>query len=147
MSEEAKAVSVSGWKKAAVHNIMLPSGVRVDIRVPDLPALIEAGQIPQTLLDAALNTLAGDSERPTQEMLAQQREFTDKLVQISVVNPKLSDEDVRDVPYEDKEMIVEIATRQRDMDAEYRHIGGLEKSENFRRFRRLTSLDEDVESL
>jgi hypothetical protein len=145
MSEEVKTVTAAGWKKAAVHNIMLPSGVRVDFKVPDLPALIEAGQIPQSLIEAALDTLSGSDERPTPEMIAQQREFTDRLVQIAVVNPKLSDEDVKDVPYEDKEMLVELATRQRDMDAEYKTLGGLEKSENFRRFRRLAVLDEDVE--
>lgn len=147
MSEEVKTVTKAQWKKAGVHNIMLPSGVRVDIRVPDLPALIEAGQIPQTLIDTALDVLGGGDTRPTPEVLAQQRQFTDKLVQIAVVNPELSDEDLKDVPYEDKELIVEIATRQRDMDAEYKHIGGLEKSENFRRFRRLASLDEDVEGI
>lgn len=146
--EVPKAVSAAGWKKAARHTVRLPSGVYVDIRIPDLPALIEAGQIPQNLLDAALTSLAkGEDTVPTKEMIVQQREFTDKLVQIAVIEPKLSDEDVRDIPYEDKEMLVEIATRQRDVDAEYNHIGGLQKSETFRRFRGLPSGDEDVSGL
>lgn len=146
---EVKTVSKAAWKKAGTHTIRLHSGVYVDIRIPDLPALIEAGHIPQNLLDAALGAVgaSGEESKPTKELIVQQREFTDKLVQLTVVNPELSDEDVKDVPYEDKELLVAIATRQRDFDAEYKHIGGLDTSDSFRRFRGLTAGDEDVEGL
>jgi hypothetical protein len=136
MSDEA--TTVAGWKKAAVHNVLLPSGVRIDLKVVDLPALIEAGQIPQHLLEAALG-VAGDPEnqKPTKDLIVQEREFTDKLVSLSVVKPKVSEEDAAELPYEDKEMIVAIATRRRDLDAEGEHIAGLTASAKFRKFREL----------
>lgn len=147
-AEQPKVTTLGNWKKAADHLVRLPSGAYVKMRVPDLPALIEAGQIPQNLLDAALGAAGGqNAHKPSRELIVQQREFTDKLVQLTVTEPKLSDEDVRQVPFEDKEMIVELATRQRDLDAEGSHIGGLDKSEKFRRFRGLGSGDEDVEGL
>lgn len=147
-TEQAQPTTAAAWKKAAVHPIRLPSGVYVEIKVPDLPALIEAGEIPQNLLDAALSMASGQARQtPTKELIIKQREFTDKLVQIAVVRPKLSEEDLPGVPYEDKEMIVEIATRQRDLDAEGHHIGGLHKSEAFRKFRGLSGLDPTLEGV
>jgi hypothetical protein len=151
MSTEAPAVennspvTLAGWKKAAKHYPLLPSGVRVGIKIPDLPALIEAGSIPQHLLDAALGVAAGEEQRPTRELIIQQREFTDRLVMIAVVEPSLSESDVKDIPYEDKEFIVAVATRQRDLDAEGEHIAGLTKSEKFRRFRGLGEFDPTLE--
>jgi hypothetical protein len=146
--QERKTVSKSAWKQAGVHTVRLPSGVYVDIRILDLPALIEAGQIPQNLLDVAIKVAqSGENPTPSVELIKQQREFTDRVVQLSVVNPKLTEEDVADVPYEDKVLLVSIATRERDMDAEYNHIGGLHTSDSFRRFRGLDSGDEDVEGL
>lgn len=144
-TQDNKAVSLSGWKKAATHNVLCPSGSRVGIRIPDLPAMIEAGEIPQHLLDAALG-VAGDADsKPSVELIKQQREFTDNLVLLTVVEPKITPADVRDIPYEDKEFIVSVATRQRDLDAEGEHIAGLTKSEKFRRFRGLGEFDPTLE--
>ncbi len=64
---------------------------------------------------------------------------------MTVVEPKLKETDLVDLPYEDQEFIVGVATRQRDLDAEYQHIGGLTKSENFRRFRQLGEFDPTME--
>ena len=146
MSEQ-KAASLSAWTKAATHYPLLPSGCRVGIRIPDLAALIEAGQIPQHLLDVALSAAGGEKVKVSVELMASQREFTDKLVQITVVDPKLDDESVKGVPYEDKDFILSIAMRQRDLDAEGEHLAGLTKSDKFRRFRRLGEFDEDVVDL
>lgn len=141
-----QAVSVAGWKKAAVHYPLCPSGSRVGIRVPDLPKLIEAGDIPQHLLEVALGVaLSGEPVKPSKELIVQQREFTDTLVKLTVVEPALKDEDLPDVPYEDKEFLVAVATRQRDVDAEGEHIGGLSSSEKFRRFRGLGEFDPTLE--
>lgn len=143
--EQPKAVNASGWKKAAVHTIRCPSGVFVDIRIPDLAALIEAGQIPQHLLQAALGVAQTDPEKGDRELTieemtksaAEEREFRDTLVSLSVVTPPLKVDEVGPLPTEDKEFLVAVATRNRDMDAEGEHIGGLMKSEKFRRFREL----------
>ena len=87
------------------------------------------------------------SEKPTKELIAQQREFTDLVTITTVVEPKVTEDDAPDIPYEDKEMLVSIATRQIDMDAEGSHIAGLDKSEKFRRFRRLGEFRPTLEDL
>lgn len=142
-----QAVSLDAWKSAASHYPLCPSGVRVGIRIPDLAALIESGEIPQHLLDAALGVATKPDEKPTKELIVKQREFTDLMVQLTVVEPKLSESDVRAIPVEDKEFIVAIATRQRDLDAEGEHLAGLTKSEKFRRFRNLGEFDTPLEGL
>lgn len=142
-----KAVTTSGWKRAKTHTIRVPSGVFIEIIIPDIPDMIESGQFPQNLVDAALSMASREKQKPTKEMITQQKEYTNILVQRMVVNPKLTAEDVLELPYEDKEMLVEIASRVRDLDAEGHHIGGLHTSKDFRTFRGLGSFDEDVEDL
>lgn len=159
MSNEAenKAVSKAGWKAAAVHYPLLPSGARVGLRIPDLAAMIETGQVPQHLLSAALGLAQqspdGEEKVPTVEDMtksaSEEREFTDLLTLASVVEPKITEEDLKPggIPFEDKQFIVAIATRQRDVDAEGEHIAGLTKSEKFRKFRRLGEFEPTLEDL
>jgi hypothetical protein len=151
--ENGKAVTLSAWKKAATHYPMLPSGSRVGIKVPDLPRMIEAGSIPQHLLEAAVgaarNASAADNESLTPEKIMQnakeEREFTDIVTMLTVVEPKLSEADVAEVPFEDKQFLVALATRTRDLDAQGDHLAGLTKSEKFRRFRGLGEFDPTLE--
>lgn len=145
VTEQHKPATVSGWKKAAVHYPLCPSGVRIGIRIPDLPALIEAGEIPQHLLELALGAATGKQPEPSVELAKQLREYTDALTMRTVVDPVLKEADLVDIPYEDKEFIVAVATRQRDIDAEGEHIAGLSKSERFRRFRGLGEFDPTLE--
>ena len=143
---DTKTLSAAGWKKNAVHTPLLPSGSRVKLKIPDLPRLIETGKIPNHLLDAALGVASnGEDTKPSKELITQQREFTDTLVMLTVVEPKLTEEDMDDIPYEDKEMIVAFATRQRDLDAEGEHLAGLTTSAKFRKFRYLGEFDPAVE--
>lgn len=139
--------TTAGWKKSRDHEVLCPSGSRIVIRIPDLPALIEAGSIPQHLLDAALGVAGNPDTKPTLDLIKQQREFTDVLTSLTVVEPKLTESDIPEIPFEDKEFIVAIATRQRDLDAEGEHISGLSKSEKWRRFRGVGEFSSDVESL
>ncbi len=148
-------VDKAGWKAAAVHYPLLPSGARVGLRIPDLALMIETGQVPQHLLNAALGLAQqspdGDQKVPTVEDMTksatEEREFTDLLTMASVVEPKLEEGDLADVPFEDKQFIVALATRQRDLDAEGEHIAGLTKSEKFRKFRRLGEFEPTMEDL
>jgi hypothetical protein len=138
--------SPSGWKKAGTHVIRLHSGAYVKIRIPDLPTLIEAGHIPNNLLDVALAIAGGQQPKEVnKDLIMQSAEFTDLMVAKTVIEPRIGpgdDEiDVKDVPVEDKQLIVEIATRQRDVDAEGHYLSGLETSEKFRRFRRIGEFD------
>lgn len=145
-----KTVTAQGWIKQALHDIVLPSGAAVTIRIPDFTSLIEAGEIPQHLLKEAGAAIAADAEKklPTAEEAAREREFKNFLVLKTVVEPKLT-EDMLDpktgIPVEDKDMIVEFALRSREFDVEGNHISGLHTSEQFRKFRGIDSLYEDVE--
>jgi hypothetical protein len=140
------AVSLDQWVNAATHYPLLPSGVRVGIKIPDLAALVEAGEIPQHLMDIAVGAaMGGKAPKIDRDLIVKQREFTDRLCQLTVVEPQLPDEIVAKLPYEDKEFIVAIATRNRDLDAEGEHLAGLTKSEKFRRFRGLGEFESNVE--
>lgn len=128
--------SLGQWKQNKVHLITLPSGSKVKISLPDLPNLVRTGGIPNKLIDVALSVANGEA-RVTREAMEEQSEFYNALTAITVVEPKITEEQVAagDIPIEDKDVIVEFATRQRDMDAVGHHIGGLETQESFRRFR------------
>lgn len=132
-SKDRKVSTVDAWVKAKYHTIMCPSGVEVEIVIPNLPALIKAGRVPNALLDAAIG--AGPDTEVSREMVEQQADFFHFLVAETVHSPKLTQDQVTDLPYEDVEMIVSLALRQRDMDAAYRQIGGLDKVASFRSFR------------
>lgn len=142
-----KPATVAAWKKAGVHSVLLPSGTRIEIRIPDLAALIERGEIPQNLLDAAIQYVDPnvEPEKPTRESIARDKAFRDSIILYSSVTPKLAAEDIDDIPSEDKDMIVDLALRQRDRDAEGEVIGGLMASAKFRKFRGYEGFDEVLE--
>lgn len=139
----------TSWKKAGIHEgITLPSGTVVSIRLPNLSLMIKTGQIPNTLVDAAMslqNATNNGEATITQEMIEQQWDYSSFLVSKTVVEPEITQEEVAEIPAEDVEMLVEFATRQRDIDAVYRHISGLDKLESFRRFRGVSGGSEDLE--
>jgi len=137
----------TSWKKAAVHEITLPSGTVVSIKLPNLSLMMKTGNIPNGLIDAAVAQQNAEQAKVTKEMIESQWDFSAFLVAHTVVEPELTEEEVADIPAEDVEMIVEFATRQRDIDAAYNHIGGLDKMEAFRQFRGITSSIEDLENL
>jgi hypothetical protein len=83
------------------------------------------------------------------EDIVQQADFFNKLCAITVVEPKVTEEDFASgaLPFEDKEMLVEFATRQRDLDAVSHHLAGLETSKSFRAARGLIGGIEDLEDV
>lgn len=147
MSTTTKTTKAS-WKKAAIHEgVTLPSGTVVSIKLPNLGLLLKTGQIPNTLIDAAVKAQNASSESPeiTREMIEEQWDFASFLVSRTVVEPEITQDEVDDIPAEDVEMLVEFATRQRDIDAVFRHIGGLDKLDSFREIRGVGSGSEDLE--
>lgn len=138
-SSKPKPTSAAAWKAAKRHQITLPSGVEVEIAIPNLPLLVKTGQLPNELVTEALGAIQGGKLTP--ELIRQQSEFYDKLVAITVKDPVVTEEDVHELPFEDIELIVEVATRQRDLDALGRHVGGLHTSKEWRTFRGLPDLD------
>lgn len=144
------AASKTAWKKAKVHpDITLPSGTVISIRIPNLAALAKTGQLPNELLRIAIPEVAGPEPEPTTETEAQETldrlaKFQSWITAYSVVEPKITEEDIDDLPTEDVEMIVAIATRQRVVDEVGHHIGGLEASAEWRQFRGLPPLQSNL---
>jgi hypothetical protein len=140
--DNKKATTLAGWKKAKVHTVTLASGVEADIQIPNLPELVSSGEFPNHLVDVAISVAQRDTEdKITSDEIKSQAEFYRELVSRAVVSPALSPEDVKDIPFEDVELIVSIATRQRDVDALGHHIAGLDKNADWRKFRGLDYLD------
>lgn len=148
-----KTVSPAEWggddKKPGLkrHYVTLPSSAVVGIEIPDLPELVESGKLPNELIDVAVKVASGaNSEETTREAIEEMPKFYRYLVKLAVKEPVVDDALYDRLPVEDKEMIVEIATRQRDIDALYEHIGGLHTSKRWRTFRGLDDLDEALAS-
>lgn len=145
----SKAVSKAVWKKSGVHTVTLPSGAVVDIRIPNLAQMAKAGELDNDLLSAAVpdGAAAAPGAEATELSVEEKRanltklaDFHAWLVSITLVEPKLTPEEVIDtVPTPDIEVLVEFASRRRDIDATGHHIGGLEVSAEFRKFRGLDS--------
>lgn len=135
------AASVGDWEARRNHyGVTLPSGAVVDIRLPDLPAMAKAGDIPNELLEASvqLQKAIEDKDRSalTTETLVNLEEFMEFLLPEMILQPKITAEDVQTkLPSEDKELLVQFAQRARDLDAVGRHLAGLEKLAEWRRFR------------
>lgn len=151
---DRKITTAAGWVKQALHTIVLPSGAVVKIRIPDISDLIQTGQIPQHLLADALafakRGAEDDPKPPTPDEMKNEVEFKNLVVKATVVEPAIDEALLvpgSGIPVEDKDMIVEFAMRQREFDAEGNHIGGLDTSAKYRRFRGIDSLYEDVEGV
>lgn len=127
--------TLAEWTKAKRHTVTLPSGFEVDIEIPNLQKMVKTGEIPNELINAAIGAVK--QEEITPELIREQSDFYYMLVVEMVKAPQLSVEDVDKIPYEDVELLVELGTRQRDIDAMGHHIAGLHKSKDFRRFRGL----------
>jgi hypothetical protein len=138
--------TLDAWTKAKRHTITRPSGTKVEVEIPDLPALVKTGTIPNELVDVAIGVVQGKQEI-TREDIVKQADFYNKLVAMTVISPSITEEQVTAgaIPFEDKELIVEIATRQRDIDAIGHHISGLERVKEWRTFRGVDHVYESVE--
>lgn len=139
------------WFKAKRHEgVTLPSGTVVTVQIPNLPLMLKTGQLPNQLVEAAVsqqNLAAKGNLEVTREMIEEQWDYYSFLVSKTVAEPELTQDEVAEIPAEDVEMLVEIATRQRDMDAVYRHLAGLEQQETFRQFRGLFASNAGMEDL
>lgn len=131
----SKTDALSKWKNSKRHKITLPSGMEVEVEIPNLRMLIKTGQIPNSLIEAAGEAAASGNTTPSPELIEQQDAFYAKLVTVTVKVPAISEDDVADLPFEDIELIADIATRQTDRDATGRHIAGIELVEEYAAFR------------
>lgn len=132
------ASTKTNWKKARVHeDITLPSGAKVDIVLPNLPALAKSGALPNELVEVA--TKAASTGEVPPDLLEQLDAYHKFLVVHTVHKPEITTEDVPELPAEDVDMLIQFATRQIDTDAIGHHLAGLETVKSFREFRGLDS--------
>lgn len=135
--------TLAAWKKAGVHEVFLASGFTVTIKLPNLPELVSAGEFPNHLVETAIKVASSnpDEQKITAEDIKAQAEFYRELVSRTLVEPSVTPADVAELPFEDVELLAAIATRQRDVDALGHHIAGLDKNEDWRKFRGIDYLD------
>lgn len=139
--EKPKASTKTAWKKNAIHEgVRLPSGAVVSIRIPNLSALLKAGSIPNDLVDAAIQFAA--SQELTADVMKEGHDFLVWAVPRTVVDPKIDEDEVDDLPAEDLELLATFIGRTNDVDAVGHHLGGLHTNAEWRRFRGIVSLDE-----
>ena len=125
--------ALEAWRGAGVHTVTLASNTQVKIKLPNLPALLKGGEIPNPLVEVALN-FSGQAPKITPELIASQVDFSRFLISKTGVEPAITPDDVASLPYEDQEMLMEFATRQRDIDAAGRHMAGVEVADEFSTF-------------
>lgn len=152
----------SAWGKKAVHVVTCPSGMEVKIRIPNLGLMLEGDALPQTLRNAALQELvnpvsgrvaraaeaAGTADAQPQVTLDDVTELYHLhqwLVVNTVIEPELTIEDLPGLPQEDLEMLTQIATRERTVDAAGRPLG-TEPLSRWVTFRRHHECAEDCEA-
>lgn len=147
VAAQTRPTSLAQWKKNKRHVVTLPSSSVVEIEIPDLPELVKSGGIPNDLIDVAIGVASG--KKVTKDDIIEHADFFNKLAALTVKEPKVTEEDFASgaLPFEDKEMLVEFATRQRDIDAVAHHLAGLEKSKSFRQLRGLIGSYEDLEDV
>lgn len=148
------------WVKRGIHTVHLPSGAKVQIKFPDLSRLIRSNLLPEGLRAAALRQAFDDLEMPAPAdatpMTEEQRktqieerfkmaqelvELVDFLLLEMMVEPKLTREEVGEIPGEDRDMLAAIAQRERSVDARGVRLG-VAPLEAFHEFREFHGCDE-----
>ena len=149
---ETSSASLSAWQARSVHQLTLPSGQVVRIRIPGISTLLEHGDLPDHLFDIAfaeltdtitiqgidgLNLIPGsiqwvakaDSKENRLERVRAYGEFLRHLVAAALVEPELTFDQVTEavmeatLPEDDLSMISEIVQRLRFRDARGVRIG------------------------
>lgn len=149
-TDQPAAKSKEAWFAAKVHeDVKLPSGNEVDIQIPNLPKMLKAGDVPNDLIDAAIQFEQTSESDDVVEAVKRQQDFIEWIVPLTVVNPAITAEDVAEdrLPAEDVAMLAQFAARVRDTDAVGNHIGGLHTNREWRRFRGRPDFDEAPEVL
>jgi hypothetical protein len=135
---------LAGWKaKTAQGEVTLPSGTKVRIEIPDLSEMLRAGTVPNELIKFAADTQEAIKgiEELDMERIVEATDFMRWLISATVKDPELVPSDVPELPALDRDMILEFAMRQRDVDAVGHHIYGLEKLADWKRFRSRGAID------
>lgn len=150
MADAAKPSNskLNKWKSRKRHTVMLPSGMEVDIELPDLVNMIAAGEVPNSLLQAASKQSTAQVEAEFDpKAFESEAEFVRFILARTLKDPEVEPADVDEIPYEDKATLMEFVNRVRDTDILGRQIGGLHTNAEFRKFRELGPLGPDSANL
>lgn len=138
--------SLAAWQNRAVHRVWLPSTMRVKMRIPGIPTLIEHGRLPDDLVELALtgvtneygaagalkDELAGATDDQRPHVLARVKDLaryqrTLALVAIVAIEREpgseqwddvtLTEADAALLPEDDLSFVAEIVERLRHQDA------------------------------
>ena len=149
----------SSWLKSGLHTITLHSGATIKIRYPNLALMMRTGLIPTHLRAIATKvakgevtptgqTMIGDGE-PTDDAAFDEVvsvvQLMDEIIKHMVVEPELNQEDIDLMPPEDRDLLLAIANRERDVDAVGRRLG-VEPLDRWEKFRREHHCSEDCRS-
>lgn len=147
--------SLIQWNELGVHEITLPSGAVVKVRIPDLSLLIAGDAVPESLRGIALEQLMGavvamkldageNVDQPKvsldREKIGQLADLHFFLISAMLVEPEITVDQLVSPntrpPNPDLEMLAELALRERDTDARGVVLGvmPLQRLERFRHF-------------
>ena len=134
------------WRTRVQQNVTLPSGQQVTIRIPGLSALARLDALPKELTEVALLELSREggaaaamaddlrdavvdnneeAAARAHEGIRRLGELTKRLVVEALIDPKLTYEELDDVPEDDLEKLMRIVTRRDPFDAAGRVVGAL----------------------
>jgi hypothetical protein len=145
------AGSKTAWKRKRVHQITLPTGQQVLARFPDTTTLFQNEAVSSDLIHVAfmdqfapdmLRAIIGDTDKEA-ELLKNFNELGDRLAVDMLVEPKLTLEELREIPQEDLDMLKQIAMRERNTDAKG-VVLGVVQLDVFTTFREAHERSEDV---
>lgn len=152
-----KAKSAAALKKAGLfEGVTLPSGIQVDIRLPNFTQMVAAGAIPNELVDTAIQAGARASEEEQAkrkektneeriEEIKKDWEFVKFILPVTLVTPEIKADDVDGLNPADIDLLVALAARITDTDAIGHQLGGLETQSSFRKHRGIVDLDAALE--
>lgn len=123
--------SFERWLERGVHEMETVTGVTVKVRLPDLATLVARQRVPDHLRVIAAQTFlrnvkieTGIEDNPVDlDKLGELYELNMWLVAEMLVDPVLDVDQVKQLPSEDIDLLLDIALRERDTDARGRRLG------------------------
>lgn len=159
---EPPVATADEWEADSHHTIWTHGGKRIIVRIPDLFDLVRADALPDKLRAAALSVVQhqvevdlgstpapAEGEKLTWETIRDATELFEHLAHEMIVEPELDVEQFRRLPTEDREMLRDIAMRNRNTDARGVWLGvePLSRWEGFRRVHRCPEMCEACQAL
>jgi len=121
-AQEAKRVTLAEWRASRLHEVDLPSGLRVKVRDVTMTDLMMTGKLPPAIVDLAKNMADNGAQDFDLNALAKNagefNQMLDVLVEICLVEPRIGtvadDEHILlgEIPADDKMAIFSFINRE-----------------------------------